>query len=666
MKVLALLGLIALFAVATVECKSALDKVSTAASATAYLPGFLSDTTSNLYHLAEIRNARFEAAVGIATGAVGSDVTTAFKDVLKRVINWRLLDPAVTDANWKDAIAETFQIPGTPSDPATQPNVDKQAFSLFNFDRSGQTLSNVARSTDPKYAAWYGAPLVAGPKKSSFEKFKGQKEADEARAQGVTDILTTINAADANIRELTGLLARVTECGEGQYQDGRTAKDAPSDKETDAMFQKGCLRWIIRQVHTAMERNNFADAWAKTAPAASHLDFYAYLLVSNGLSLSHYKSQLANVYNVVSGKPTNLIDDPNLKQKGWLTPLTNSKCRSARPNGGSKNNDPASYRLNNGKPVFRFKPTAIAGGKLTANILGSIGLSPFSPRERTFVSRVYYGEPATMDDNKLIKWGVGGNVWMINGDMGTPDDVTMTNRPAKEFLAARADQLMTTAAGPSGTTEEYLQTFDWNGLTDASSKWHLYNGIFGALANMDVYYHHSYLEILNGAGAGFDGKSVVGRAFEYDIKNPFEWLKQAAALKPKTLIELTIPSTGKKPTAVIAASNSATKPITIAAIEGIYNKIVTGSAVETGLLASDYPNDYDDKSTVITKGPHQWTQKAEAGYPVAAQDLSNACQKIAPATVWRFLMCPAAAPAAPSAAAPAAPSAAAPAKAGKF
>jgi hypothetical protein len=327
------------------------------------------------------------------------------------------------------------------------------------------------------------------------------------------------------------------------------------------------------------------------------------------------------------------------------------------------NNDPASYRLSKDKkPVFRFKPAAIQGGKLTAKILGSIGLSPFSPREKTFVSRVYYGEPATMDDNKLIKWGVGGNVWMINGDMGNADDATMTNRPAKEFLAARADQLMTTAAGPSGTTEEFLQVFDWNGLTDASSKWHLYNGIFGAIANMDVYYHHSYLEILNGAGAGYDGKNVVGRAFEYDIKNPFEWLKEAATVAPKTLIELTIPSTGKKPTAVIAASKSATKPITIAAIEGIYNTIVTGSAVETGLLASDYPNDYD-KSTVITKGPHQWTQKAEAAYPVAPQDLSNACQKIAPATVWRFLMCPAAAPSAP---APAVPSAAAPAKPAKL
>lgn len=635
MKLLILLGLIALFAVSTVDCKSALDKVSLKAQATAYLPDFLSDKVSNLYHLAEIRNARFEAAVGIATGAVGSDVTVAFQDILKRLINWRLLDPAVTDANWRDAIAETFQIPGTPSDPATQPTVSKQAFSLFNFDRSGQTLSNVAKPTDPQYAVWYGAPLV---NKKSFEKFKSQKEAGEARAQGVKDILTTIYAADANIRELTGLLARATECGEGQYQDGRTAAGAPTDKETDAMFQKGCLRWIIRQVHSAMERNQFTDAWSQKAPAATHPDFYAYLLVSNGLSLKNYNAQLNNVYKVQNGKPVSLIDDPNLKQKGWLTPLAASKCRSARPNGDSESADPKAYRMSGDKPAFRFKPAKIEGGKLTPAIVGSIGLSPFSPRERAFVSKVYYGEPKAMDDNKMIKWGVGGNVWKINGIMGTPEDATMANPAAKDFLAARADQLMTTAAGPSGTTEEYLQVFDWNGLTDASSKWHLLNGILGAVANMDTYYHHSFLEIMNGGGAGFDGKNLVGRAFDYDIKNPFDWVGQLASLAPRNVIDLAIPSDGKKPVGKFADGKTyAVKAITMTAIQGVYNKIVTNSEVEKALLASDYPSTYD-ATTVVTKGPHQWTQAQEAAYPVKAEELTAACAKIAKATVWSFLM----------------------------
>lgn len=86
--------------------------------------------------------------------------------------------------------------------------------------------------------------------------------------------------------------------------------------------------------------------------------------------------------------------------------------------------------------------------------------------------------------------------------------------PALKWMQDVSDHISSITAGPSGTTDELLQLFDYMGLSsDALGGW---CGRAVALATMGVYYHHSVPEI--GQGALSAGRAGV----DYDINRPFD------------------------------------------------------------------------------------------------------------------------------------------------
>jgi len=262
------------------------------------------------------------------------------------------------------------------------------------------------------------------------------------------------------------------------------------------------------------------------------------------------------------------------------------------------------------------------------------------------------------------EWGVGGENFVLNGQ-ASPSDPSkkldeFTSPDAFEFMKARAKQLLTTAAGPSGSTDEYLQVFDYAGVTDATNKWHLYNGIFGACANMLVYYHHSYLEIMNGAGASYNGINAVGRAFDYDPANPHDWYLGVASLKPASLANFKWNAKSLKPVIGKPKAGNAKRPaFDIKARDKVYSALSAwkedkdrkGARVGDHLLNSDFPH-YTSSSTLFgMKGPHDWRATSEPAFV----DQTALCNGKLGAT-WKFLLCStAAASAAPGPKAPIAP-----------
>jgi len=259
------------------------------------------------------------------------------------------------------------------------------------------------------------------------------------------------------------------------------------------------------------------------------------------------------------------------------------------------------------------------------------------------------------------EWGVGGENFVLNGQ-ASPSDPNkkldeFTSPDAFEFMKARAKQLLTTAAGPSGSTDEYLQVFDYAGVSDATNKWHLYNGIFGACANMLVYYHHSYLEIMNGAGASYNGKNVVGRAFDYDPANPHDWYLNVASLKPATLANFQWDAKSFKPVIGKPKAGTAKRPaFDIKARDKVYSTLSAwkevkdkkGASVGDHLFNSDFPH-YTSSSTLFgMKGPHDWVAASEPAFV----DQTAVCNGKLGAT-WKLLLCStAAASAAPGPKAP--------------
>lgn len=600
----------------------------------------------------EIRNTRFEAAVGIAAGTIGLDNTLAYKDVIRRIISFRLADPTVTD--WEDAIGQLFQLPGASTDPAASSTSTLQAYILFSNDRSGVPLYDSAekamfksKTIDEAKAAAALLPNrsfdpVPGPKAPVY-KFTPKADKKAFLTRAVKAVYDALNDQDSTIREMTHLMARITECGEGTYEEARgTAAGTTATEEASAWFQTGCMRWMIRQVYDNMDKKTFTlDAKKAANPSYKYAD----ALLKLGFSAEHFQKQYNNLY-----KDGKLIQgDGNLDKKGWLNPLPASLCRSARPNGGkyTQPTTPEDYRMNKGKFAFRFQPPSFSTTKLTNASLKSIGLPALSRREAIFLKAMY---GATFDaENSPIGWGVGGNVWLINGKYD-PNTDQYASPDADRFLTARKDQLMTTAAGPSGTTDEFLQMFDYCGLTQKSfgNKWHLYNGILGALANMLDYYHHSFLEVMEGAGASLDGKTnLADRDFTYNNLSPFDWLAEFASLKPKTQATFTWTAPFTRPTAA-APSNAVTiavKPLQLQAAKDIFLKLTTGSPLEKALLTSDFPDLYTGNGALTAdlitkmKGPHRWTVASEK--PLDATVYTTICDgKTLPSTSVNFyLLC---------------------------
>lgn len=604
----------------------------------------------------EIRNTRFEAAVGIAAGRIGQDNTLAYKDVLRRIISFRLADPAVKD--WEDAIGQLFQLPGASTDPAADPKSDLQAFILFSSDRSGVPLYDSAEKAMFKSKTIEEAtaaskllptssftPVKLPTKQDVLYKFTPTADKKAFLSRAVKAVYEALADKDATIREITHLMARITECGEGMYEAARTtAPGNTATVEADAWFQPGCMRWMIKQVYDNMDKKLFILDKSKAANPSYK---YAEALLNLGFSAEHFKKQYSNLYKPDGNLRTG---DDNLDKKGWLNPLPASLCRSARPNGGnfdaSKTAD--TYRTKKTKPVFRFKPPKFGGTKLTNASLKSIGLPALSPRETNFL-KAMYGASFNAETSP-IGWGVGGYVWLINGKYDPASDKD-ASADADNFLTARKDQLMTTAAGPSGTTDEFLQMFDYCGLTQISSgnKWHLYNGILGALANMVDYYHHSFLEVMEGAGASLDGKTnLADRDFTYNASSPFDWLAEFASLKPKTQADFNWAAPATKPMFGAKPSNVVTivvNPLQLQAAKDIFLKITTGSPLEKALLTSDFPDQYTTDGALTAelitkmKGPHLWTVASEKSLDAAVYKAICDGKTLPSASVNFYLLC---------------------------
>jgi len=535
-----------------------------------------------------------------------------------------------------------FQLPGAPTDPSATEEC-RIGFVQFNTDRSGVSLDTIGKSHYPREVSCPDvmkpdATCEAGKEKDCIKVLKyasdataKESERREVRNHAVNAFMQVINEKRmdlANIRELTHFVARATECGEGVYELARS-KNLEATTEDDSWFQHGCMRWIIRTVHKELD----VDA-KKRSP-------YVKQLIELGFSLEHTKRQYNNLYK--DGKL--IAKDDNLNKKGWLNPLTDSLCRKARPNGGVYDSNGAGKHRTKGpgKSVFRFFPAPpknIPKTKWTANTLNQVGLAPLSPYERAYQEMDMtkagvgtLGQP--FHDDSKINWGVGGNVWMINGDKD-PENKDKYNEFAAQFLAAREEQLLTTAAGPSGTTDEFLQMFDYAGLTQKQptgkpelNKFHLINAMLGAFANMGAYYHHSFLEVMQGAGADLTGKNVVFRDFSYNPKGPFDWLSNIP-LVPGSVMVMNWEDKAMRPTFRLGDADMTTfsfkDPLKIENVLDVYARLHNNAPLEALFLRGDFPNQYiipegypvNEEIMIKYKGPHYWTQSKEGRVDAAA------------------------------------------------
>jgi len=536
--------------------------------------------------------------------------------------------------------------------------------------RELKELTNSLRSGNP-----FGRPAALLNDYEEFvkgvpRKFKAGVDRQKHLEAAIQDLFETIEATE-NIRIKFHLLSRATECGEKHYETARKNNPTATSDLDDKFYETGCMRWIIQQAYLG-----FSDS--KSAANA-----YWTLLEKAGFSKSHLLTQHRNLYNA-KGELVN--GDDNLTQKGWLTPVWidfapskgNTKkdaenqatpiqfeaidkvtvgnvCRKARPNGGSVDvTKPGLEKYKGEARVFRYKPTVIDKSKLTKPLLAQTGLSKMDPHEEAFLK----GFNPKFDDKTDSFWGYGGAVWVLNGALESG-----ANADGQRFMQARKEQLLTTSAGPSGTTDEMLQMFDYCGLTGnpvtsdplkevtaykaahGTPSWHLANGVLGAFANMGVYYHHSYLEVLEGAGCDYNGKNSVDRAFDYDFKNPYDWMLSLGKNRPAkvSLCSMAYDKTKKDaPKFTIGDSQLGGTGFSFTAIQTVYKALSDPkSSQHQALLATDFPNyDSKDKKFYPGKGPHQWARNSSV-QALTEKDANLVCNNnnVPKEGTWHFLFC---------------------------
>lgn len=134
-----------------------------------------------------------------------------------------------------------------------------------------------------------------------------------------------------------------------------------------------------------------------------------------------------------------------------------------------------------------------------------------------------------------VKFPQGGEVWVVSNAI----------KAAKDWTESMKQNLLTVAAGPSGTTDETLTLFDFinlNGITKATfdkagalTKEEItvdpvgcYLARAHCMGTMAPYFHHSVPEVMEGADNAVRCRGVL----EYDHQRPFDTPKQDANGKP--------------------------------------------------------------------------------------------------------------------------------------
>jgi hypothetical protein len=170
---------------------------------------------------------------------------------------------------------------------------------------------------------------------------------------------------------------------------------------------------------------------------------------------------------------------------------------------------------------------------------------------------------------------------------------------------------------------------------------------------MALYYHHSYFETLNGAGAGYDGKNLVNRNFNYDTKDPFGWLENVPA-KPASFCKMTYLFATEPETAPTFAITDAAElhdndfhKLTLEEIEDVYIRLHKQSNLAVLLDKTDYPNEYgrplvsetvDAAAFEKMKGPHKWHEDSEAEVDYKKFEALCAGNKVT-SKVYKFELC---------------------------
>lgn len=456
-----------------------------------------------------------------------------------------------------------------------------------------------------------GAPTDTG----NFKNFQKGKSGYVLSSSGTPEEQMNAGLAvfdeilnSGNSREAAFLLSRITDCGE-----------MPADKPQ----QKGCLRWIIQEAYKDLAANGDTSPLYKRMHAL-------------GFNYEHLKKE----FKLVFGR--DLVRGASLDGLTLTTSVTNGMISALSPVISKfRPNDPLNEKqilekaLADKKDIqtilkedgrgARYKFERPEAGKLTSNILREVGMPPLSPREVAGLGEKGGDVP--------LGWEVGGLIFQMNPH----------KEVVKQWLSLVMKEKMTAASGPSGTTDKFFQLLDYAGLQHNPTR--LKEMGLLVTSNMEVQFHHTLWEMLQGAGCDDTqgtATNVAGRGFPCAMDEPLDNFLLIPSYETTCVADFSLTMSATVPPLNLNSRpcNTYTGTETImAATLKVFSKLCSDAVAIDALRGSDFP---DHNTNLATKGPHVWNPMKEAELNVKVADVQECIcnnDKFAVGTTYRQLYC---------------------------
>lgn len=456
-----------------------------------------------------------------------------------------------------------------------------------------------------------GAPTDTG----SFKNFQKGKSGYVLSASGTPEAQMDAGLAafdevlnSGNSREAACLLSRITDCGE-------MAADMPQ--------QKGCFRWIIQEVYKDFATNGDTSPLYKRMHAL-------------GFNYEHLKKEFKLVFgrDLVQGVSLEGLKLTKSVTNGMISALS-PVISKFRPNDGLNEKqllDKATTEkkdiqsiLKESERAARYKFERPEAGKLTANILREIGMPALSPREIAGLR--------DKSEDAPLGWEVGGLIFQMNPH----------KEVVKQWLSLVLKEKMTAASGPSGTTDKFFQLLDYTGLQNTATR--LKEMGLLVTGNMEVQYHHTLWEMLQGAGCDDTqgtASNVAGRGFPCAMDEPMDNFLQIPSYDTTCVAEFSLTMSTAVPALNLNSKPCNTNPSSETIMDETLKAFtrLCNSAVAIGALrGSDFP---DHNTNLATKGPHVWNPMKEAELGVKIADVQECVctnAKFGATTTYRQMYC---------------------------